>query len=176
MPSNTNAPRVTPWQDGDPVSSELLGAIKARRPGGQLIGIDRILLKSAPLATGWNELLRRVRSEFSLDLELRELIMLRVAVLNGAGFEWGVHLPAYLAAGGSEDKARALRADVPPPVFNEVERAVLDLADQSTRDVKVADAVIEKLKSLLGEQQTVEAVATVAAYNMVSRFLVALDI
>jgi len=29
---------------------------------------------------------------------------------------------------------------------------------------------------LFGEQQTVEAVATVAAYNMVSRFLVALAI
>jgi hypothetical protein len=36
--------------------------------------------------------------------------------------------------------------------------------------------IIEGLKSLLGEKETVEAVATVAAYNMVSRFLVALAI
>jgi hypothetical protein len=36
--------------------------------------------------------------------------------------------------------------------------------------------VIEHLKRLFGEARTVEAVATVAAYTMVSRFLVALAI
>ncbi|WP_105538466.1 aminotransferase-like domain-containing protein [Cronobacter turicensis] len=71
--------RVTPWQDGDPVPEELLSAIQARRPNGELIGIDRVLMKSVPLATGWNGLLGRVRSEFKLDLQYLELIMLRVA-------------------------------------------------------------------------------------------------
>lgn len=41
-------PRVTPWQDEEPVDANLLNAIKARRPGGKLIAIDRVLLKSAP--------------------------------------------------------------------------------------------------------------------------------
>ncbi|MDI6935809.1 carboxymuconolactone decarboxylase family protein, partial [Serratia sp. Se-PFBMAAmG] len=77
-----NTSRVTPWQDEEPVDADLLNAIKARRPGGKLIDIDRVLLKSAPLATGWNELMVRVRQEFSLSLEYRELIMLRVAWLN----------------------------------------------------------------------------------------------
>lgn len=94
-------PRVTPWQDEEPVDANLLNAIKARRPGGKLIGIDRVLLKSAPLATGWNELMVRVRQEFSLNLEYLELIMLRVAWLNKAEFEWNVHYPAYLDAGGT---------------------------------------------------------------------------
>ncbi|WP_445774155.1 hypothetical protein [Salmonella enterica] len=48
--------------------------------------------------------------------------------------------------------------------------------DQSTYDVVVEEGVIEGLKKRLGEKETVEAVATVAAYNMVSRFLVALAI
>jgi 4-carboxymuconolactone decarboxylase len=79
--------RVTPWQDGDPVPVDLLAGIQARRPNGALIGIDRVLLRSVPLATGWNALLGRVRAEFSLSLEYRELIMCRVAVLNRAEFE-----------------------------------------------------------------------------------------
>lgn len=58
-----------PWQDGEPIDADLLNTIKARRPGGELIGIDRILLKSFPLATGWNELMVRVRQQFSLSLE-----------------------------------------------------------------------------------------------------------
>lgn len=168
--------RVTPWQDGDPVQADLLESIKARRPNGELIGIDRVLLRSAPLATGWNGLLGRVRAEFTLDLELRELIMCRVAVLNRAEFEWGVHKPAYLAAGGTEAKCEALRKPQIDPIFDVRELALLTLTDQSTLDVEVDASVITTLKVLLGEQQTVEAVATVAAYNMVSRFLVALAI
>ncbi|MCL6746973.1 carboxymuconolactone decarboxylase family protein [Kosakonia sp. R1.Fl] len=169
-------PRVTPWQDEEPVDDDLLNAIKARRPGGKLIGIDRVLLKSAPLATGWNELLVRVRQEFSLSLEYRELIMLRVAWLNNAEFEWNVHYPAYLDAGGTAEKAEALRLSSAPLAFNDTETLLIHLTDQSTRNVVVEENVIGALKSLLGEKETVEEVATVAAYNMVSRFLVALAI
>jgi 4-carboxymuconolactone decarboxylase len=173
----SNPARVIPWKEGDAAPEELLAAMKARRPGGELIGIDRVLLKSFPLATGWNDLLRRVRAEFSLPLDYRELIMLRVAVLNDAAFEWNVHYPAYLAAGGTQTKTDAIKAlEVDGSVFNEQERALLQLADQSTRCVKVDAEVIEALKGYFGESQTVEAVATVAAYNMVSRFLVALSV
>ncbi|SAL81016.1 carboxymuconolactone decarboxylase [Caballeronia arvi] len=173
----SNTVRVTPWKDGDAAPEELLAAMKGRRPGGELIGIDRVLLKSFPLATGWNELLRRVRADFSLELEYRELIMLRVAVLNDAEFEWTVHYPAYLAAGGTQSKADAIKTpEVDGAAFSEAERALLRLADQSTRSVKVEAEVLEALKGFFGESQTVEAVATVAAYNMVSRFLVALSV
>jgi 4-carboxymuconolactone decarboxylase len=168
--------RVTPWQDGDPVPSQLLADMQGRRPNGELIGIDRILLRSVPLAEGWNALLGRVRRDFSLSLEYRELIMLRVAVLNEADFEWRVHYPAYIAAGGTDQKAQALKHNGIAEVFNEDECALLALTDQSTRHVIVDQDIIEGLKSRFGEAQTVEAVATVAAYNMVSRFLVALAI
>lgn len=169
--------RVTPWQDNDPVPADLLAAMQARRPGGELIGIDRVLLKSFPLATGWNALLGRVRANFSLELIYLELIMLRVAVLNNAEFEWGVHYPVYLNAGGTEEKALTLKQAEPErSLFNEHEWTLLTLTDQSTKKVDVDSKVIESLKILFGETKTVEAVATVAAYNMVSRFLVALDI
>ncbi|WP_322094317.1 carboxymuconolactone decarboxylase family protein [Paraburkholderia bannensis] len=173
----SNGVRVTPWQDGDDVPADLLAGMRARRPNGELIGIDRILLRSFSLATGWNELLRRVRADFQLDLQLRELIMLRVAVLNKADFEWGVHYPAYLEAGGSVQKAQEVKTESPASaVFDPQELALIRLTDQSTRNVSVDAEVIDELKGYFGESQTVEAVATVAAYNMVSRFLVALAI
>jgi 4-carboxymuconolactone decarboxylase len=168
--------RVTPWQDGDPVPPRLLADMQGRRPNGELIGIDRVLLRSVPLAEGWNGLLGRVRRDFSLPLEYRELIMLRVAVLNEADFEWRVHHPAYIASGGTEEKAEALKHEDISDIFNDDERALITLTDQSTRQVTVTPHVIESLKRRFGESETVEAVATVAAYNMVSRFLVALAI
>lgn len=173
----STAVRVTPWTDGDAAPENLVAAMRARRPNGELIGIDRVLLKSFPLAMGWNELLRRVRADFKLELQYRELIMLRVAVLNDAQFEWGVHYPAYLQAGGSEEKSEALKAaNVNSLLFDIKERLLITLTDQSTKQVKVDAGLIEQLKHYFGDETTVEAVATVAAYNMVSRFLVALEV
>lgn len=118
----------------------------------------------------------RVRQEFSLNLAYRELIMLRVAWLNNAEFEWNVHYPAYLDAGGTAEKAAALRQPSAAAMFDDIESLLIQLTDQSTRNVTVEEAVILALKKRLGDKETVEAVATVAAYNMVSRFLVALAI
>jgi len=47
--------RIQPWQDGDLAPEELLKEMQGRRPNGELIGIDRLLLRSFPLAKGWNE-------------------------------------------------------------------------------------------------------------------------
>jgi hypothetical protein len=59
--------RVTPWQEGDPAPDELVSAIRARRPDGDLYALDRVLLKSIPLAEGWHEFFRRMRNDYSLE-------------------------------------------------------------------------------------------------------------
>jgi alkylhydroperoxidase family enzyme len=46
-----------------------------------------------------------------------------------------------------------------------------------TLDIRVPDAVFEELKGAgFSEREIVEITATIAAYNCVSRFLVALDV
>ncbi len=45
-----------------------------------------------------------------------------------------------------------------------------------TRDIHFAPEILAAVREQLGERGTVEAVATIAAYNMVSRFLEALQI
>lgn len=170
-------PRVTPWQEGEPVPPALLEAIRARREDGALLPLDTVLLRSLPLAEGWNALLGRVRGAFALPLIYREMMICRVAILNGAAFEWETHEPVYRAAGGSAAQCAALRGETfAAAAFDETEQLLLTMTDQSTRSVAVDEAVIAALVAGLGETQTVEAVATVAAYNMVSRFLVALGI
>ncbi|KLU88484.1 4-carboxymuconolactone decarboxylase, variant [Magnaporthiopsis poae ATCC 64411] len=53
--------------------------------------------------------------------------------------------------------------------------AVLRYADEMTRNVRVADGTAALLKELFSDREIVEITATVACYNCVSRFLVALD-
>ncbi len=55
--------------------------------------------------------------------------------------------------------------------------AVLRYADAMTRDVAVPQSLFDDVKNAgFNNQEIVELTATVASYNLVSRFLVALDI
>jgi alkylhydroperoxidase family enzyme len=57
-----------------------------------------------------------------------------------------------------------------------LQRAVIRFAIASTRNVKIPDPVFEELKRHLSPTEIVELVAATATYNMVARFLVALDV
>lgn len=160
----------------DPV---LAAAIRARR-GGQLLNLDRMLLYSPALAKGWNGFLGAVRNELSAPARLRELAMCAVAVLNGAEYEYLHHAPLYVRAGASQAQADALRdpaaAAADAQLYDAAERAVLQLTLEMTREVQVSDATFAALRAALPDPEAVELVGVVAAYNMVSRFLVALQV
>jgi 4-carboxymuconolactone decarboxylase len=151
--------------------------IRARR-GGELSDLDRMLLHSPPVAEGWNALLGALRNRTTLTPDLTELVVLRIAVLNAAAFEWAAHLPAARRAGVTDAQLAALRltAAAADQAFSPVQRAVLRFTDASTREVAVPDELFAAVRAHLDERQVVELAATVAGYAMVSRFLVALQV
>jgi alkylhydroperoxidase family enzyme len=159
--------------------ADLVGGIRARR-GGHLINLDRMLLNSVPYARGWNAFLGEVRRNLSLSPKLREIAMCGVAVLNGAEYEFFHHAPELIAAGGTQEQVDALRriddlaADL--SMFSQVEQDAILLTVQMTRDIQVSEHLMQRLHEALGSTQVVELVGTVAAYNMVSRFLIALGV
>lgn len=161
-----------------PDEPELVARIRARR-GGKLLNLDRMLLNSLPFAHGWNTHLGAVRGELSISLRLRELAICAVAVLNGADYELTHHAPELLRAGGTTRQVEALEAlrFEASDVFDATELAVLRLTSEMTRNVKVSDATFADVRShLRDERQVVELVGVIATYNMVSRFLVALEV
>ena len=158
----------------------IVGRIRARR-GGKLLNLDRMLLHSPNFAQGWNSLLGATRSELSLAPQLRELTICAVGVLNAAEYEVQQHTPPYLEAGGTSAKLQAIRnigaALNNTTLFDQTERAALQLAVAMTRRLSVPATLMQQLRALLGSDQlVVELVGVVAVYNMVSRFLVALDV
>lgn len=61
-------------------------------------------------------------------------------------------------------------------VLSRAYKAVLRYTDAMTRNVSVPERLFQEVKELFNEREVVEITATVAAYNCVSRFLVALDV
>ena len=167
--------RIPPVTPGTHVE---LAAIEARIAAerGWISPLYCILLNSAPLAEGWERLLTAVRSRTSVPAHLREMAILRVAALNGVELEFAAHVPHALQAGLTREKIDALRDAGIGGCFDPLESAVLELADEMTGKVRVDDAVFERLRPNFDAKVLVELVATVAAYNMVARFLEALEI
>ncbi len=158
--------------------AEVVNAVRERR-GGTLLELDRLLLYSTPLATGWNHMLGNVRTHFDVPQQLRELAMCVVAVVNRAEYEFSQHAPLYVKAGGTQEKVQLLRDPASACTdtrFDPVEQAAIALTIEMTRDVQVSDATFAAIQAHLSDQHLVELIATVAAYNMVSRFLVALNV
>lgn len=85
-------------------------------------------------------------------------------------------------AGLTSAQLGSIRDDstVPHPgnsVLTPLQVAAIQYTDYMTRQVKVPQYAFDNLRSMLkNDQQMVEVTTTIAAYNMVSRILVALDV
>lgn len=161
-----------------PEEAAIVARVEARRKPRPLQPLDLALLHSPPVADGWNSFLGAVRTQTSLGDDIRELAISRVAVCNRAWYEWTHHAPLAVKGGVSESALEAVKRDVlgeRPAELSEKQWAVLVYTDEMTRNVQVKDETFALLKSLFSDQEVVEITATVACYNCVSRFLVALD-
>jgi len=200
--------------------SPIADKIRERRKNGELIPLDGVFLNAPDIAAGYDSLLSAVRNKNSLDGALRELLILRVAALNGAAYEWKAHEPVGRNCGLTTAQLREIRnvkkvgygprwmysrdaydegLDMEKSSFSDLYLAAMEYTDVSTRTVKVPEKYFARLKTELERftiqkmeegsgklskdeveakvnQQLVEITATIGAYNLVSRFLVGLNV
>lgn len=188
----------SPPPSSDSSATAAYTQLSSRRSPKPLLQLDLALLHSPPVASGWSSFLGSIRNQTSLPADIRELCICRVAVLNGAVYEWEHHVPILREAGVGEraveevESRKAWRgwkaedADAAAEAedtqhddyggLSEKQRAALAYTDAMTIGVKVSDEIFAELKKRFDERAVVEITAAVAAYNCVSRFLVALDV
>lgn len=172
-----------PPPTNNPQEVDILARVRKRRAPNGLLLLDRALLHSYPVANGWNCFIGSIRSQTTITVLIRELIICRVAVLNRAIYEWEQHAPLLIKAGVNDATLQVVRdaeADIlskmKDKILGPTEAAVLRYTDAMTKTVTVPDEVFQDIKNRFSDQEVVEITMTAAAYNCVSRFLVALDI
>jgi AhpD family alkylhydroperoxidase len=159
-----------------PDIAALVAKIRGAR-GGQLHVFYRALLHTPGLASAWFDFNNAVRFQTGLDDRVRELVIMRVAALTGCDYVWKVHETQYAApAGVTPQQVEALRDWRKSGLFGSEETALLAYVDAMTRDVTVAEDVFKSLREHYSEREVVETTVLVAAYNMHTRLLKALDI
>ena len=161
----------------DPAQPELKGAAETIRASRKKIGhLHRMLLHAPPIAQGWIGMYDAVRWNSTLSGRIREMVICRIAAINGASYEWNAHAPIALQEGMTQSQLDALPAWEGSPLFDATERAALAYCDAMTKLVHVPDDVAKSVRDLFPPRQLVELTVTIAGYNCVSRVLEALEI
>jgi AhpD family alkylhydroperoxidase len=168
-------PRIPYIEEKDhPELAPLVARIKAER--GKLLDLYKVLLHSPAVMEGWLGFFTAIRQKTKLAGRLRELAIMRVAIVNGADYEYQAHLPFALKEGASAEQIAALNAWQLSPLFDAAERATLAYTDAMTQEVQVADELFAEVKRHFDTQDLVELTATIAGYNLVSRFIEAMQV
>ena len=159
----------------NPELRALADRIRAER-GGRLLNLYKALLHSPKLAEAWLQLFTVIRQQSELPGSYRELVIMAIAIINGADYEYRSHIPFALAAGLTQAQLDELPRWRESALFDEPQRAALDYAEVMTRDVHVPDHVFDAVARHFDPRLTVELTAAIAGYNLVSRFLEAVKI
>jgi 4-carboxymuconolactone decarboxylase len=162
--------------DDHPELADLIERIVAGRRGG-LVNVYKLLLHSPPLAATWLEHVNAVRWKTGIDGRLREIVIIRIAILNRIDYVIQQHVPALaLADGLTVAECDALADWRQSDLFGARDRAVLAYTDAMTKDVTVPDDVFADAREHFDERELVELTVLIGTYNMHNRVMLALGI
>jgi AhpD family alkylhydroperoxidase len=172
----TTPPRIPPVA-GDSTDAALAAVFDVFRDDGREVPLlYRTLGNSPAMLQAWTAMAWPLRHEAQAPRGLRELLIMRVAQVTVAPFEWVSHWDMAVKHGVDEQQLTELHDWAASDRFSDVERAALAMCDELTRDLHVADATWDALAAYFDPGELVELVLTVSFYACVSRTLHALGL
>ncbi|KAF7354435.1 putative glycosidase C21B10.07 [Mycena venus] len=180
-----NLPARVPYVFPPPGTDPIADAIRARRANGTLLDLDGVLLNAPLFAQAHSNLFGVIRSNNTIPGNMRELIILRVAVLNNSSYVWIEHEPVARMEGLTTEQLLVVR--LAPPFFASQGLnftsilgpelvAAMDLTDWISQNIRVPDDVFDAMRPFLNDSQLVEAVSTAAGYSGGGRLIIALNV
>jgi alkylhydroperoxidase family enzyme len=105
-----------------------------------------------------------------LGADLRELIIMAVARIEGGIYEWVQHVPIAERAGCRKDQVAALEAlRFDDAAFDTRQKAMLRLVREVVRDVRASEAAVKEAEAHFSPQEMVEIILTVGFYMTMAR-------
>ena len=140
-----------------------------QQSAGRVLNIFRLMAYHARSLAPFLAWYPRLR-EGPLDLKLRYLAYVRASQLNRCRYCVAHNGAAARRAGASKEQLDALPEFRASPLFSDLERLVIEYAEDMTTRVQVEAARVEALRARLGPEALVQLTLTVAAANFTNRF------
>ena len=139
------------------------------RPKG--LNVLGTLAHHPELTTAFHTLTGHVLFASTITPRQRELLVLRVAHLRGARYEWAQHVLLAGDAGIEPDEIERVVAGPDAPGWVPLEAALLRAVDELVADAEVSDATWAALSGQLDAQQLMDVVFTVGTYEVLAMAL-----
>ena len=143
--------------------------------GAHQVNLYRALAHAPGLLRAWMDFAWLLRGHTATSRRLRELMILRTALLHHSPYEWHQHRRMAAEAGATDYEVAELEMWRTSEAFSEADRAALAFTDAIVAG-DVPPAVTEELMRHFDESQRVELTVTAAFYSMVPRVLDALEV
>jgi alkylhydroperoxidase family enzyme len=176
----TGGPRIRPLPPAEwpPAMREALAALRPPEPRHPLperrpdrpkgLNVLGTLARHPALARAFHTYNGHVLFASTLSVRQRELLVLRVAAVRDAEYEWAQHVVLAGDAGLDGDDVARIAEGPGAPGWAPLDRAMLAAVDELLGDAKIADATWEVLAAELDEHQLMDLVFTVGAYDVLA--------
>jgi alkylhydroperoxidase family enzyme len=172
-------PRIAPlppdqWSDDVMQAIAVLRPPAATRPmprrrgGPKGLNVLGTLANHPSLMHAYHTFNGHILSSSTLTPRQRELLILRVAALRDAEYEWEQHVIIAADAGIDDDEIARVRDGAEAPGWSASDAAMLRAVDELVSDALVSDATWATLADTLDPQQLMDLVFTVGAYDLLA--------
>lgn len=173
-----NLPDPSKTLRGDDLKTfEHMARARAHADGRAQLGEVYVRMFNNPgVATKVGALGEHLRFHATLPDAVRELVILRFSVRQGAGYEWSHHQRPAKLAGISQIVIDALTAGEVPTALPDASQAVLLAVDAVVAKQSIPEAVQQRIIAAHGAAGVVEVVALCGLYALMSYMVFAFDI
>jgi alkylhydroperoxidase family enzyme len=160
----------------DPQLREAFERLRKRWGGAPVLHLYRLLGWAPSLLPSWMEFANALRFKTVSPAALRELMIVRSGQVLKAEYEWKHHWVAALEEGVTIEKLESLENWQESMLFDSTERAVLALAEETSKDCGASEATMQSLKAELSNEQVIELVVIACFYAGVGRIINSLEV
>lgn len=145
------------------------------RPKG--LGVLGALAHHPALARAYHVFNGQVQFGTTLSLRQRELLILRVAAVRDSAYEWAQHAVIAADVGLSAEEIARVRAGGGGSAdWSDLEAAMLRAVDELIASARIGDDTWAALRAEFDEQQIMDLIFTVGAYDTLAMFLRSIDL
>ncbi len=139
------------------------------RPKG--LNVLGMFARHPDLARAYNVFNAHVLYQSRLSPRHRELAVLRVAAVRDSPYEWAQHVVIAGDNGIDADEVARVEVGADAPEWSDLERALLRGVDELVHDAKLSDDTWSVLSDVFDEEQLMDLVFTVGAYDLLAMAL-----
>jgi 4-carboxymuconolactone decarboxylase len=142
------------------------------------LNVFRVLANAPQVFSGWTQMVDELFDSPTFSLRTREVVILRVARLQGSRYELSQHTGIARSAGLTQRQIDAILSDgdLDEADFSDTERVVLDLATELCTTHRLTDDSFAAGRAALSDEALTELLMLISCYYGLALVLNAADV